>query len=1108
MKRLVFLVLVCTLCVPAVSAERESIKLGSLPVLSPDGKRLVFEFRGDLWKAASSGGKAERLTVHPAQETRPVFSPNGKKIAFSSKRDNTWQTYVMPSNGGHPEQITYHSEGSFPYAWYPDGKSLIVRGSRASNGFLQERLFRIHHAGGRAEQMLFNGYAREISLSPDGKKLLFTKGGVRLYRRGYAGSLASRIWLRDLESGEQELVCDDPGGSRSPMWKPDGSGFYYARQSGSCFNIWEFNLADGSQKQLTKFENASVILPSLSKNGRLMVFRQLFDFYRMDPTEPESLKKLDLWVQQDPPPEKIRRRWYDKAWNNDAYGALSCTEDGLELCFSAGGDLWVMDTVLREPRLIRGDTATHEREPVFAPDGKSIYFLSDDGLGVNIWKAEKSDPDSYWWQNEKFVLSPVTTNHQSRSNLTISPDGKRLGIVENGYRLLSLQTDGSQSRTVMTSPFTIYYDWSPDSLWLVCSVRDSWGNSDVWIADGSCKREPFNLSRHPNWDGNARWSPDGKKIAFIGRRYDKETDIYYVWLSRDDDARNSRDRRLEEALEAMEAERGKRGEGDTREDAKTSEDETEAKVDTEASAPEEKDAKKPTPVRIDFEGLDERIRHIRIGGTPSGLFWSFDSKALAFQSAINGKRGTYKVVFPNNLEPDFMSTHTGSYARWIKKGSKIIWLNDGVPAAFTQKYPFKVFQQTNIADYRRLAFRLIWRTFRDSFYDSAMNNLDWNAARLKYEDAAANAGSWECFERVTEMLMGELNASHIAFEQTKDSRKEWNPDYKAKGWNKRTAALGLRFEESFSGPGLKISHTVKNSASDRAEQPVLPGEVLLAIDGMPVLPVTDLSSLLSGRYPRSIALRVQGVDGTERVVEVEEDSFGDLRKLVRKEWMASNREMVDQLSDGRLGYLDIKAMDFASLRQFEKEIYARGFGKDGLVIDVRNNNGGFISDHLLSILCHPGHAVTVPRDGEECYQQGYLPSAAWFKPIVVLCNEYSASNAEIFSHAIKTLGRGSIVGMPTQRSVISTDTKRILDVGTIRVPHRGWFTLPDGQDMEYKPCLPHYVVHVSPGDIPEGRDAQLDKAVEILMDEIRSGDAVKAPKPVYAAELRKKEEKK
>ena len=1123
--------------VSGVFAEREAVQLGSVPTLSPNGKQMVFEYRGDLWSVAVKGGKAERLTAHAAYETRPQFSPDGKELAFSSKRDGSWQTYIMPATGGSAKQLTFHSEGSTPHAWFPDGQSLLVTGGRAYKGMEQVRLFKVSLGERRAEELLFDAYANEASLSPDGKQILFTSSSSALYRRGYVGSLAGRIWLRNLETGEQRLVCDDPNGSRTPMWKPDGSGFYYARQANGCFNIWEYDLKDGKQKQLTHFDDGSVIIPSLSANGKMMVFRQLFDFYRMDPRKPKTLEKIDLWVETDNPQPESRRRYYDSVWNNDEYGSLDCTEDGLEFCFTTGGDLWVMDTVLRTPKLVCGETATHEREAVFSADEEAIYFLRDDGLGVNVWKAEKKDPDAYWWENEDFVLTPVTQDRKSRFNIGLNPDGTRLSIVENSYELWTYDLDGSNGRLLQKSPFAIYYEWSPDGRWLVSSAKDSWGNSDVWILNEAGEREPYNLSRHPNWDYNARWSPDGRMIAFIGRRFDKQTNIYYAWLQREDEHQSNRERKLEEAIKAMEDSRGKREEKkgedpgndpevEPQPDPETlleaeatqlaldegvevaaetnqvSDVETEVAAEDEAAPEEQEDL-----VKIDFEGLADRIHTINVNGYPGGLFWSYDSKALAFQATINGKSGTYKVVFPHSLQPEFMTSAKGNQAQWLEKGGKIIWLNDGVPAAYTKKYPFQVYQETDIADYKRLAFRMIWRKFRDRFYDPSMNNLDWEATRLKYEDAAANSASWNSFERVAEMVMGELNASHIGFLQTADSRREWNPEPKQhQGWYKRTASLGLRFDKAFDGPGLKVSHTVRNGAADRVGEPVQPGEIVLAIDGQKLDARTDLTTILNGRYPRSIQLLVQGLDGNERTIEVEEESIHRERELMREEWMDFNRDMVDRLSGGRLGYLDIESMDFSSLRQFEKEIYACGFDKDGLVIDVRNNAGGFTSDYLLSILCHPSHAVTIPRSGELCYQQGYLPSAAWFKPITVLCNEYSSSNAEIFSHAIKTLGRGKVVGVPTQRAVISTSQEKVLDVGTIGMPHRGWFTKDDGMDMEHKPCVPDYIIRVAPGDIATGNDPQLAKAVEVLMAEVEAEPAASA-KPVYVSEIRREAKK-
>jgi tricorn protease len=1074
------IVLVAALVPILCRAERETVQLASLPALSPDGKLLVFEYRRDLWIADSKGGEARPLTVHPAFDTRPVFSPDGTEIAFASNRDDSWQTYVIPVTGGTPRQLTFHSEGSVPRAWFPDGQSLIVSGDRAYQDYRNARLFRVGCSGEKTPGLLFNAYAGEVSLAPDGESLLVTTGGERLYRKGYKGSHASKIWLRNLKSGEQRLVRDDESGCRTPLWMPDGSGFYYVGQQNGCFNIREYDLKSGKDELLTPFTEDSVILPALSANGKTMVFRNLFDFYRMDPRKPKSLEKINLWIETDTPAMATRRRWYDKAWNNDEWGRLTTTKDGLELCFNAGGDLWVMDTVLREPAPVCSNPATHEREAEFSKDETAIYFLRDDGLGVNVWKAERSDPSRYWWENETFLLAPVTQDRITRSRLDLSPDGKRLSVVESGNTLWTMNLDGSDRRKLVDSPFDIYSDWAPDGKWLVCDIRDSWGNNDIWIVDESGEREPYNLSRHPNWDGNPRWSPDGRMIAYAGKRYDDQIDLYYAWLDREDEIKNKRERSHSNAVEAMKKAQKKNGSDEKKE------------------PPENEDT---SPIKIDFDGLSRRVHRIHVEGEPKELFWSFDSKALAFQAKIDGKDGTWKVVFPDNLKPEFMAKEKGIYASWLKAGSKILWLSDGVPAAFTQKYPFKIYNETDIKAYRRLAFRIMWRELKDRFYDPALNNRDWEAVRLKYEEQAATATSWDAFEKIAEMLMGELNASHMGYQKTDDGKKEWDPDYKSRqGWEQRTAALGLVFDGGPVEQGLKIAHVVPDSAADREQNPARPGEVLLAIDDTDLGPGTNLDALLTGRFSREIKLRLRGADGNERTLTVEEESHENLRKLVREEWMEHNREMVEQAGGGRCGYLNIQKMNFENLRQFEKEIYECGFGKDGLVIDVRNNPGGLISDHLLSILCHPKHAVTVPRNGQTGYQQGYLPSAAWFKSVVVLCNEYSSSNSEIFCHAIKTLKRGTIVGVPTQRAVISTSSRKILDIGDIRMPHRGWFTVADGVDMEMQACVPDVIVQNAPDDVPAGRDPQLIRAVEELLKEIEAAEQDPLPAPIYASD--------
>lgn len=1113
-----FVILIVAVCSLAV-ADGVPVKLASLPTISPDGSRLVFEFNRDLWSVSSAGGSANPLTQHAAFDTRPVFSPDGSRLAFSSNRDDSWQVFVMPSEGGTPRQVTFHSEGSNALDWYPDGERLLVRGARAQRGYMQFRFFDVSTTVRRAEKMLFDAYGMDADLSHDGRRLLFTRFGDSLYRKGYRGSAASQIWMFDLEDQSFRRVCNDPSGSRSPLWKPDGEGFYYVSERDGCFNLWEHDLKTGREKQLTFFDDASVILPGISADGSTIIFRQLFDFYRLDPRDPSSLTKLDITVSSDGLPDKVRRRWYTKAWNNDSDGTADFSDDALEVCFTAGGDLYVMDTVLREPKLVCGQTATHEREAIFGPNGDSIYFLRDNGLAVDIWKAERMDASKYWWQNDEFKLTQLTDDRLYRYNLSLSPAGDRISVVQGSYELWHYDLELEDGVQVSASTDKIYYDWAPDGNWLAVSQEDSWGNSDVWIMSAYNSRAPYNLSRHPNWDANARWSPDGRKIVFTGKRYDGEIDIFYVYLRKSDELRSERDRKLREAIENMEKQRGAPPEqieevdpsppDDVLPEDLPPENTAEAAREQASSAPDSDTSEENSPdagsedrdlVEIDFEGLSRRIHRLSLpGSTPSHLFWSFDSKALAFQSTIGGKRGTYKVHFEGSMKPELISTETGTGARWIKDGSRILWLSDRIPAIFKKKLDFEVYQETDIPEYKRLAFRLAWRNLRDRFYDPALNNRDWEEIRLKYEDMAAQSSSWDAFERVIEMLCGELNASHLGFTRSGSSGKEWYDDYSSGQWRRRTAHLGLVFDREWSGPGLKVAYVVPGGPSDSAVTEISPGDVIKAIDGVAVDPVFDLTKVLNGRHGRAIELTVDGPEGLRTVV-VDEKSYDDVRDLIREDWLASMESKVDDLSGGSLGYLNIEKMNRPSLRRFEREVFARGMGREGLIIDVRNNGGGFIADHLLSVLCHPEHAFTIPRGGSVSYQQSYLDTAFYSKPIVVLCNQYSASNAEIFCHAIQTMGRGQIVGVPTKGAVISTPKERILDIGTMQMPTRGWFLPGSGLDMEIQPCVPEHIVELSPGDVSSDRDPQLEKAVEVLLQE--AGNSEPQPDPVYASELR------
>jgi tricorn protease len=281
----------------------------------------------------------------------------------------------------------------------------------------------------------------------------------------------------------------------------------------------------------------------------------------------------------------------------------------------------------------------------------------------------------------------------------------------------------------------------------------------------------------------------------------------------------------------------------------------------------------------------------------------------------------------------------------------------------------------------------------------------------------------------------------------------------------------------------------------------VPGDVVLSIDGVPLEKTTDVSRLLTVRPDRPVSLRVKPEEGEERTVEIRVVSPYEIRSLRYREWVREREEKVTEASGGTLGYLHIRGMSWGSFHEFERQLFAAGYGKDGLVIDVRNNGGGFTADHLLTALTQPTHAYTIQRGGAPGYPQDRKVYATWDKPIVVLINQNSFSNAEIFAHAIRTLGRGKLVGVATAGGVISTGGARVLDFGFLRTPGRGWFLMGDGEDLEQNGARPHHEVWPEPGDVAKGIDRQLDKAVEVLWADVAEEKKANGrPPPKYRSD--------
>ena len=1080
-----------SLFLPFGTQAKVPIQLASDLALSPDGKQIAFFWRGDVWTAPVNGGGARQLTRHPATDRQPAWSPDGKQIAFVSEREGGRQVWIMPAWGGAPRKITLHTEGFILEEWMPDGKNLLTSITRDHFWRRGERFSIIQSSGKqKTERVLFDDYGQYPSISPDGKQLLYNREGERWWRKGYTGSRTSQVWLWNSEGKKHTKMLDEED-SRWPLWKPDGKAFYYVGARNGVLNLREYEMATKKDRQITKFKDDSVVFPAISRDGSVIAFRHLFDFYQLKPGKAEKPVKIDLWAPGDVTIAKTQRRILNKATE------VAFSKDGLEIAFIAGGDAWIMDTELREPIQIT-NTPEEESEPVWSKDGNQLIFLSGQGGQEDIWQAERTDSKKYWWQNRSFKLKRLTNDASTEYNLSLSPNGGTFGYYKDRGDFWVMDAKTQKSRRLFENWNSSQYDWSPDGKWIVYAVSDNDFNRDIWIRPIDGSREPFNLSRHPDNEFSPRWSPDGKVIAFTGRRRDQEVDIFYVYLRAEDDQKNSRARKLAKALEKMQKGRppkpvtpptpSKPVKPDPKKEAPKKEDKPKpAKPEAKPKAPAP--APKKAGLRIDFEGIHDRIRTISIpDSSESNLLWSPDSKRLAFSAKIAGKQGTYAVTFPDGLKPTLLTTTTGSKAQWV--GSSVRWLTSGVPATMSStgratSYSFSAKQEINVGKSYHAAFDLCWRSMRDYWYDPAMGNRNWNAVRKKYGPMAAGSTDGYTLGLVINLMLGELNGSHLGFSYR---GPEITPTAPKPGWTDTTAHLGVRFTSNHKGPGLKVRDIIPKGPADRETTHVKPNEIITHIDGKKIDPESDLTSILTGRPDRDIILKLQS--GTRRKKQVREvtlrpTSYSYARSRLYEKWIHDTRDAVEKSSEGKLGYMHIAGMNMTSFFRFEEELYSVGAGKDGIIIDVRENGGGSTTDHLLTILTQPRHAITVPRGGGRGYPQDRKVYASWHKPIVVLCNQNSYSNAEIFSHAIKHLKRGKVVGVPTAGGVISTGGRSIMDMGFLRMPFRGWYLMGTGEDMELNGAVPHYVLWPKPGELPAGRDTQLRKAISVLKKEVK-----------------------
>ena len=1056
-------VLLTASALPAIEAA-----LPRHPAPSPDGSQIAFSWQGDLWLVAGGGGAARRLTAHPAVERFPTWSRDGRLLAFASNRHGNDDVFVMPADGSAPPtRLTFASTADEPCDFTPDGSRILFSSNRAEGVKWGSQLWTVPVAGG-TPALAQEAFGEAAAYSPSGEALVFVRGQTKWTRRGYRGPASRDLWLRSADGAYSKLT-DFDGDDDRPSWLGDGALAFLSSRSGRK-NVFRLDLEGGAATQLSFHDGSAVRFPRAAADGSLIAY-EFEDAVWTVPPSGGAPRRLVIEVPADQVRNPVERRT-----DSDGADELAVSPDGKLAAFIVHGNVFVTAITSKEDQEIAkpptaqvSTTAERERDLRWTPDGASLIYSSSRGGGNDLYRARRMAEDTPWPEGFDFVETRLTESAAEEYGARISPDGTRLAFIRGQGQLVVRPVDGGAETVLLDHWEAPDFDWSPDGAWIAYAVPDEHFNSEVWIVPAA-GGEAYNVSRHPDDDLEPRWSPDGRRLVWAAKRADDTFDIWGVWLTRHDHERTPA-AWLKLWGEKSTAEE-KAGKGD--------------------EDPDPEPAPELPEVAIDFDRLWERVHRItKLKGDERGARVSPDGRTVVFTAEHEGERDLYKVRWDGeNLERLTGDGAEPSQYVFDRKGETVLYLDAkgriarvGLDGTAGDPIPFEARYEVDTRLERAAVFEEAWRALEHGFYDPDFHGIDWPAQREKYRPWALAASTQEDFADVVNLMLGELNASHMGYYPPGTRGRASTP-------GDNTGFIGVAFDPAAGGEGIVVREVLPDSPAARRDVAIVPGERLLAVNGAAVEIGTNVYGLFADTVGRRTPIRVRAADGAERTAVITPVSIWEQRQLRYQQWVRERRRLTEEWSGGRLGYIHIQGMSAPSFEEFEHMLYAAADGREALLIDVRSNGGGWTTDYLMAVLMVERHAYTVPRGADpsiRAYPQDRLPLAAWTRPAATLCNEDSYSNAEIFSHAFKTLERGPLVGSPTFGAVISTGGTTTLDGALVRLPGRGWYVAGSGRNMENNGAVPDVMVWQPPAeDRSATEDTQLRRAVEVLLERIGS----------------------
>lgn len=1011
--------------------------------LSPDGKQIAFSYRGDIWVASSQGGKAVAITNHVEMDDNPVWSPDGKWIAFGTDRHGNWDIYAVPVEGGESVRLTWNSGTEIPSSWTPDGKELVYRASY-DKGFTG--IYRLDVKTLRMREVFVSQFPIDSPVvSADGNTLMFLyKSSFPYFRPRYEGSGAGQIWQMEMDGTQRKKVSST---GQQHLWPKTGSG-------NSLYTVTVTETTPSSRKIN---EKPSVFVDNVNrtpnvysvKNGKLSRVTQFIGGagtrYLTTSTNGQMAFEVDGQVfvgdEKGQSPVNFHGVIDSKVGTAErlilttgAEGA-SLSPDGKTVVFQVRRELWsVPVTRGKGPNGADATQLTNfagsDEEPVYSPDGKFVFFTSDRDDAKALYKMD-------------LATKAVSLVHQSGTDIeavSLAPDKKHLVFWVSGLQggLFTVPVAGGDVKRVIDKPWKMGYSFSPDMRYvayekpLTGSGFKYWEEgTNIWVKEIATGKEE-NVTRLNLPERGAAWSADGKYLYFISSR--DGGGLYAIPTQKEDAAANELELKFTKPTDTV-------------------------KVD------------------FDFNDVASRIRRLVAGPVNGGILSDPENGDVFF----NRGGDIWKVGYDGEgARP--ITGGGGIFGGFDLSGDKtrLFYIKGGQPGLVDIRKPnypastveFRADWHHDLVAERKAAFHEFWRAYNLNFYDDYMHRRDWRKIRDRYEPLLDSVAHRREMSVLLNQMVGELESSHSEVSVAGGGERSEN-----------TAHLGFTIDYSYTGSGVKIKDVPKGTPGSFAKTKLNSGEYVVSINGTDVNTDQNLWKVLNEQTGRDLTLLVNSTPTKTgaREVKYRAMSSGAFRGVLYDNLIQWRREYVEAKSGGKLTYVHIAGMGGGNLETFNREMWEYVTGKEGVIIDVRENGGGNIADILVDALERQTHMRYQPRSGDA--QDG--PGQAWGgKPAVVMHAETSFSNAEMFPAAMKSLGLAELVGMPTPGYVIYTYGGVLVDGTPIRLPSTGVYRV-DGTPTENMGQKPDYMVDIDPDQYFNGQDPQLDKAIEVALKKVK-----------------------